>query len=106
MNYYFIYLDDAGRVHKKRFDNVASAVRWRKSWCANSAQLRFDMAKNKLEKSLDVKVDTKEKAEELFDNLVADAMHYSAVLSETEFQRYQQTTRRNFEKLNGFVDVD
>lgn len=100
MIYYFLYLDDNGRTHKKKFEDVSSAVCYRKAWCSNYAHLRFKLTRNKLEQSLDVKVDTKEKAEELFDNLVGDAMRISSVLSETEFNRYLQTTRKTFQQLN------
>lgn len=100
MIYYFLYLDNNGNVHRKKFNDVALAVRYRKLWCANYAMLRFESTKNKLEQSLDVKVDSVRKAEELFDNLVADAMRLSSVKSDVEFRAYLDQSRKSFERLN------
>lgn len=100
MIYYFLYLDNNGNIHRKKFNDVAQAVRYRKLWCANNATLKFEMTKRQLEQSLDVKVDTVQKAEELFDNLVADAMRLSSVKSDVEFRAYLDQSRKSFERLN------
>ena len=77
--YYFLYLNAHGDITYKKFKNVAHAVRYRKTFCSNYATIRFDLTKKKLEQSLGVKVDTVEKAEELFDNLYNEAMRATAV---------------------------
>jgi hypothetical protein len=89
-----------GKIHRKKFNDVAHAVRYRKLWCANYATLKFDTVKKNLEQSLDVKVDTARKAEELFDNIVADAMRMSTVKSDVEFRAYLDQSRKSFERLN------
>lgn len=100
MIYYFIYMHEDGHFHKKKFNDVVQAAKWRKSWCSNYAQLKFDFVRRRLESSLDVKVDTKEKAEELFDNLVAEAMSMSTVKSEAEFKAVLAKQRSDFLSLN------
>lgn len=89
MKYYFVYLNEEdGKMHRKSFDDICKAVHWRMTWCNNYASLRFQMTRTKLEKSLDVKVDTIQKAEELFDNLVADARERSRIMTEQEMKVY------------------
>ncbi len=105
MIYYFLYIDNLGRIHRKRFTDVALAVRHRKLWCTNYAFLMFETTRHNLEKNLDVKVDTVQKAEELFDNLMADAMRKSSVKSADEFNQYIERTKKSFEQLNQKNDV-
>lgn len=88
MKYFFVYMADDGKLHRKSFPDVASAVKWRKMWCNNYASLRFDLVRKDMEKGLDVKVDTIQKAEELFENLVSDAMARSALKSEEELRLF------------------
>ena len=86
MSFYFLYKDEADRIHKKRFDDPVSAVRFRRSWCTNYAFLRCNSVKNNMAQNLGVKVDTIAKAEELFDNLFCEAESKCVICTQEEFE--------------------
>lgn len=106
MMYYFLYFDNLGRIHRKKFNDVAEAVRWRMLWCSDYAYVCFDNARKKLKQGLDIDVDTKEKAQELYENLISEAMDKCSVLSDKEFQSYVVSMKKQLQQRNEKADVD